>query len=310
MDIQKMRYFICVAKHLNFTKAANDCFIAQTAMSRHIASMEKELGVQLFNRNSRVVQLTPAGESLYRDISMQLLKYDEAISRAKSIDKGYVDILRIGFGFLKRPLVLEAMRPFRTAYPRVEVSIGQYRAGEMIDMLLDNRLDIIYLLRFQIMGYPQIEYRTLDNTPPCIAVSCTHPLAGVKDIKPEMLNGATVISASDSQSQISKKNLFEKCRVLGFEPKEIIQTNSNEAKLLHLQTSNTIAFFHYYMKNMIAPNLVFLDIDTTASDPNHLQDNVACRLFSNTKWVVKDFFDMIVTLDYSPSSLMEASGLR
>ena len=65
MDIRGIKYFISAAECLNFTRAARECFITQTAMSQHIANMEKELGFQLFRRNNRNVELTPAGRDFY-----------------------------------------------------------------------------------------------------------------------------------------------------------------------------------------------------------------------------------------------------
>ena len=62
MDLKQLNYFISAAKHENFTRAAQECFIVQTAMTHQIAALEKELGVSLFERNSRRVKLTPAGE--------------------------------------------------------------------------------------------------------------------------------------------------------------------------------------------------------------------------------------------------------
>ena len=61
MNIHSLQYFCSVAKHLNFSKAAEECHIAQTAMSRSIAAMEDELGFRLFDRTRHHVELTPAG---------------------------------------------------------------------------------------------------------------------------------------------------------------------------------------------------------------------------------------------------------
>ena len=65
MDIRGLQYFISAAECLNFTRAARECYITQTAMSLHIAKMEKELGFQLFSRKNHVVKLTPAGKDFY-----------------------------------------------------------------------------------------------------------------------------------------------------------------------------------------------------------------------------------------------------
>ena len=62
MKIEKLYYFLSVAKHLNFTRAAQECHIAQPAISEQISSLEKELGVQLFERGARSIRLTAAGE--------------------------------------------------------------------------------------------------------------------------------------------------------------------------------------------------------------------------------------------------------
>ena len=61
MKIEKLYYFLSVARHLNFTRAAQECHIAQPAISEQISSLEKELGVQLFERGARSIRLTAAG---------------------------------------------------------------------------------------------------------------------------------------------------------------------------------------------------------------------------------------------------------
>ena len=64
MEIRQLRYFISAATHLNFTRAARECFIVQTAMTQQIANLESEIGVRLFERGYRSLTLTPAGEEM------------------------------------------------------------------------------------------------------------------------------------------------------------------------------------------------------------------------------------------------------
>lgn len=61
MDMKSLNYFVHAAETLNFTKAAKECYISQTAISLSIAKMEEELGFMLFDRNNRSIRLTPAG---------------------------------------------------------------------------------------------------------------------------------------------------------------------------------------------------------------------------------------------------------
>ena len=70
MKIEKIYYFLSVAKHCNFTKAAKECHIAQPAISKQMLSLEKELGFSLFERQNHRVKLSPAGEEFYKSISL------------------------------------------------------------------------------------------------------------------------------------------------------------------------------------------------------------------------------------------------
>ena len=66
MSFRRIEYFLSVAKHLNFTKAARECYVAQAAISQQIKQFEEELGFKLFDRGGTAVALTPAGEYFAR----------------------------------------------------------------------------------------------------------------------------------------------------------------------------------------------------------------------------------------------------
>ena len=67
MQLRQLEYFIAVAEHLNFTKAAQQFYISQTAVTLQIKALEEELGVTLFHRSNRKVELTPAGKTFLED---------------------------------------------------------------------------------------------------------------------------------------------------------------------------------------------------------------------------------------------------
>ena len=83
MNLEQIESFLVLAQRLNFTQAANDLFMAQPALSRLIAALEKELEVQLFHRNSRGVSLTPAGEAFLRECPAILDGYRRSASAAQ-----------------------------------------------------------------------------------------------------------------------------------------------------------------------------------------------------------------------------------
>ena len=87
MKIEKIGYFLSVAKHLNFTKAAQECHIAQPAISRQMSSLEEELGFALFDRSSRKVRLTPAGQSFYTSMMRFVNDYDNGVEQLRHISE-------------------------------------------------------------------------------------------------------------------------------------------------------------------------------------------------------------------------------
>lgn len=136
MDTQKLIYFIAAVKHLNFTKAANECHIAQTAMSRYISSLERELGFQLFYRDNRNVSLTAAGESFYQEAVLLTEGLERAAAQARLIANGYEGVLRIGFGpSAERELVVSSMEQFVQRYPKVELICLEYNYSLLVDHL-------------------------------------------------------------------------------------------------------------------------------------------------------------------------------
>ena len=97
MDIRCLKYFVSVAKHMNFTRAAKECFISQTAMSQHISKMEEELGFKLFYRNNRYVELTPGGKVFLEEATNLLRKFDHAVFWSSVASMDYTGQLRVGF---------------------------------------------------------------------------------------------------------------------------------------------------------------------------------------------------------------------
>ena len=85
VGIEKLDYFVAAATHLNFTKAANECGVAQSAISQQIASLEGDLNCSLFKRNGRSVELTPQGEILFEAAKKLQILYNDAVQKSKNI---------------------------------------------------------------------------------------------------------------------------------------------------------------------------------------------------------------------------------
>lgn len=125
MKIEKLYYFLSVAKHLNFTRAAQECHIAQPAISEQISSLEKELGVQLFERGARSIRLTAEGEVFYQHISRFVQNYEQSLREVRTSlqEKSLV----IGVNHFNLPRLLSgAVRRLQERFPSIRV---EYRTA-------------------------------------------------------------------------------------------------------------------------------------------------------------------------------------
>ena len=99
MDVQVLREFATLARELNYSVAAEKLFVSRSSLSKHIAALEKELGVQLFARDSHSVKLTLAGSDFAERMETILGLYDDAMTSLDAISKHGASALRLGYLF-------------------------------------------------------------------------------------------------------------------------------------------------------------------------------------------------------------------
>src|SRR5215469_13195414 len=97
MELRHLHYFVTVAETLHFGRAAERLHISQPPLSRQIAALEKELGVRLFDRQSRRATLTPAGRRFLEDSRAVLIGFDQACRNARMAERGELGELSVGF---------------------------------------------------------------------------------------------------------------------------------------------------------------------------------------------------------------------
>ncbi len=139
LDLRALRYFVAAAEELHFTRAAARLFIAQQALSRDIARLERELGTQLFTRTTRRVALTPAGERLLVRARELLALHDATLRELRPAARTYVADL-LSEGRRTGLIVLEAAR---AAAPDVDFR-GMYGGGmaKAVSGLLAGEIDL------------------------------------------------------------------------------------------------------------------------------------------------------------------------
>ena len=136
MSIQRLPVFLSAAKHLNFTKAAEEHCISQTAVSQQIKQLEQELGFSLFVRANRGVTLTPAGKAFYRQCGQLMREYQSAVTMGQRIAEGEPNTLRLGYASeYELSAISWLLRRYRGRYPQRVIEFEDGASQTIIEQL-------------------------------------------------------------------------------------------------------------------------------------------------------------------------------
>ena len=186
MHLRHLRYFQAVAEEGSFTRAAARLHMAQPPLSRQIRQFEEELGVQLFERTTRVLRLTDAGRFLLEQSRLLTARLEEVVEGTRRL--GQTQRRWFGIGFVPSTLygfVPELIRQLRGADPRVEVGLAEMTTLPQLEALKAGRIDLG--IGRILLDDPAIERRVLMTEPLMAAVPLRHPLAGLPRVSVERL---------------------------------------------------------------------------------------------------------------------------
>lgn len=195
MDLKQLNYFISAAKHENFTRAAQECFIVQTAMTHQIAALEKELGVSLFERSSRRVKLTPAGEVFLGQAQRIVQAAEDAAALVRAAAENAKRVLRIGYcGRLLRKELPEILSEYARSFPQVKPLLSGGNLAQMLERLQAGVVDCVITLEYSHLGalnWLACERLCTDRL--MVAMRRDHPLAERKKLTAADLVGQPYI---------------------------------------------------------------------------------------------------------------------
>jgi DNA-binding transcriptional LysR family regulator len=179
VELKHLRSFVAVAQERNFTRAAERLHLAQPALSVHIRQLEERMGVQLVERTTRRVALTPAGEALLERSRALLDGVADAVQLARDAALGRTGRLRVGLlATAALELIPVALRAFAADVPGAQVSVHDVRFDDPSGGVRDGDADIALI-------WTPVDERGLDVEPlfdePRVAVlAADHPLAARK----------------------------------------------------------------------------------------------------------------------------------
>jgi DNA-binding transcriptional LysR family regulator len=143
MELRQLRYFIALADEMNFTRAASRLHISQPPLTRQIQQLEASLGVTLFDRTTRGVNLTPAGTVFLEEARKIVDLADQAAGKAKLAQQGQLGRLDIGiFGSATWTVIPQLINELRSSHPQVIVSLHNTTKHQQVEAVRERRMDI------------------------------------------------------------------------------------------------------------------------------------------------------------------------
>lgn len=228
--LRQIKYFQTVVKNNNFSEAAEECHISQSAISQQIQALERELGCALLLRKNRKFELTSAGKHFYQK-SLVLIADYERICR-ESLRIAHHNELELRIGFLRGYVGTElhrAIEQFNEKYPDVNIKVEQGNHEELYYLLRTEQVDLV--LNDQRRAFSDEYVNLVLTTTNCyIEISARSPLADLKQISTQDLKNIPCILISSQEQQDTERNYYRD--VVGFQGDFIFTDNLEEARLL------------------------------------------------------------------------------
>lgn len=217
MELRHLRYFAAVAETRHFGRAAERLHLAQPALSQSVRQLEAELGVSLFTRTTRQVQLTPAGEFLHREARRVLAAVDDSARGVRRIAEGKQGLVRFAFtGTAANTWLPRIARLIKAELPGVALEIhADLLTPTQLDGLDDGHLDL-GVLRPPV-GRDGITTRTIARERLVAALPADHRLVDEPDLAMTDLRVEPFVMYADSHSAVNDA-VFRSCRDAGFTP--------------------------------------------------------------------------------------------
>ena len=256
MNFSQIKCFLAAAECLSFTKAAEKLYLSQPVLSRQIASMEDELGMELFVREKKVVRLTPSGQIMADGLKVISADYQTLVEKALALHKGFAGRLNIGMieGQLLCPPYSVGLNRFHDKYPDVMLNLSRHTIAGLRRALSNGELDIGFAASFNITDMDDLDYIKVGTAKTCLVVPKNHPLAGKDNLTLEDFKDDTFLTLSADESSFINRSTGAWGKVRTLEAPNI------SALALWLEAGYGIFPLNINHSLRNNPNLVFKDI--------------------------------------------------
>ena len=261
LTLRQIRIFLSAAKHLSFSHAAEELHITGSAVSLQIKEMEGDIGISLFNRDSKKVALTTAGEHFLTYANRMMSTFNDASAAMDNLRGSDMGILKIGLVSTTRYFLPTILLQFKKDYPNLQIKVIVKNRQALIELLTEDSIDIA------IMGKPpaniHAQAHPFANHPHGFIACPTHRLAGQSNLPADILNQVDIIAREEGSGTryIMEKFIAEQ----GLSLKMSMEMSGNETIKQAVMADLGVSFvsLHTVGNEIDSKQVVLLDIKDT-----------------------------------------------
>ncbi len=260
IEIRHLKYFIAVAELQNYRRAAQQLNISQPPLTRQIQQLEEELGVELFARKGRGVELTDAGRLFQAEAGKLLLLLDQAVDRVRAAGRGEIGRLDVGvFGSAILNVIPRLIDAFRARQPGVTVVLHDMNKVEQLAALRDGRIAIGFN-RF-LWDEPGIVKERILKEPLYLACPAASPAAARGRLSLAELRDLPFILYPRSSKFGFADKILSLCRKHGFTPQVVQEVDDVLTAISLVFSGFGVTLVAHSATNLQMPGLVFVPLE-------------------------------------------------
>lgn len=234
INLRRLRYFVVLAQELHFGRAAARLHLAQPALTQNVQQLELDLGVALFTRSSRRVELSDGGRILLEEAQRLLTQASSLEERMRAFAEGRYGHLRLNYArSMTGGLASSIVDALRAAAPALQLEINSQYTAKSVEDLLERRLDAAFVrtpLDLDETFQQKVQIMQLGSEPLLVALPRSHPLSRRRRIQVAELRDEPIVTGSPQRAPGFYRSMFS--QIWGERVPRIVMTEPDEEHML------------------------------------------------------------------------------
>lgn len=288
IELRQLRYFSIAARELHFRRAADLAFVTQPALSQQISKLEEAIGVPLFTRNHRKVELTPAGTVLRDQVDKLFKQFEQALRLTREAGADCEFCLSLGMvEYANLSFIPPALIRLQAVYPQVRILRHEMQSALQGEALSTHTIDVGFGVPFSAAGAEALVSRPLLRSHWALLMRDDHPLTARASLRLADLAGERLVMFERNVNATLYDFLLDACEARGFAPEIVYATTQSQVGIaLAAQGLGTMLGLSYIFTALPA-GLVW----RTIADLEPVTVHVFSRADEDCQ-LVRDFIDL------------------